>query len=109
MYHAQDTPYDLRHAFVTDLMDASGDAASVGSIVGHKDESTTMFIYNRSSDERISRIRTSQALFVRVRVILVTCSEWIGIKGAEHFRFQRVEGCVYRKANEFRHLIFFPR
>lgn len=45
-------PYDLRHSFVTDLMDAGGDPHSVGKMVGHKDESTTMYIYNHTSDER---------------------------------------------------------
>jgi len=45
-------PYDLRHSFVTGLTDAGADPHTVGKLVGHKDESTTMYVYNHISDER---------------------------------------------------------
>ena len=50
------TPYSIRHAFVSDLIDASGDAKTVGAMAGHKDISTTMFVYHHTTSDRQRRI-----------------------------------------------------
>jgi integrase len=45
-------PYDLRHSFATDLMDAGADCNTVGDLMGHKDKSTTAYVYNHVSASR---------------------------------------------------------
>ena len=45
-------PYDIRHAFVTDLLDAGADPHTVGDMAGHKDKATTLYVYHHLSGER---------------------------------------------------------
>lgn len=43
-------PYDLRHNFSTSLMDAGVDPQTVGTMMGHRDKSTTLYVYRHVSD-----------------------------------------------------------
>jgi integrase len=48
-------PYDLRHAWVTGLLDSGVDPQTVGSIAGHKDKSTTMYVYHHMTNDGYRR------------------------------------------------------
>jgi integrase len=44
-------PYDLRHNFGSSLIDSGVDPQTVGNMMGHKDKSTTMYVYRHVTDE----------------------------------------------------------
>jgi len=44
-------PYDLRHSFCSDLLDSGVDPQTVGNIAGHKDKSTTLYVYHHTTSE----------------------------------------------------------
>jgi integrase len=45
-------PYDIRHAFVSDLLASGANPTTVGEVVGHKDKSTTLYVYNHTTDNQ---------------------------------------------------------